>query len=358
MKSKLLTIICMAVMLTACSNADSSTAVTTPAGQTTTTTTTQSEATTTTTTTESEPVEELTTTTTTSAEQSVTTTTTTTTQTEPTVTTTTPEEDTTTTTTNAKTLITEPKVTTTTKKSTTTKKQTTTTKVTTTKPKTTTTTAKKTTTTTTTTTKKVEQPPEGRVMYSSGTTLMKKPKESYSQILYEETPVDAKFIVVGEAFTNEYGEWYNVYYNGEYAYCYVNSLTSLPSSRWDEELCNLINDYRESLGLEKLKIDQRLMEAADIRSKECDELGTLDHTRPDGSSCFTIFAEVGITDARCLGVENLASGGATPQRTFNDWKNSNGHNRNMTSTELVAMGVGYVDGGAWVFLARTAESDE
>ena len=347
MKTKLLTIICMAVMLTACSNADSSTAVTTPAGQTTTTTTTTTEATETESKTDSQ----------TSEDETVTSETTTTpVQTEePTITTTTPEEITTTTTTAE---TTKPKVTTTTKKSTTTKKQTTTTKVTTTKPKTTTTTAKKTTTTTTTTTKKVEQPPEGRVMYSSGTTLMKKPKESYSQILYEETPVDAKFIVVGEAFTNEYGEWYNVYYNGEYAYCYVNSLTSLPSSRWDEELCNLINDYRESLGLEKLKIDQRLMEAADIRSKECDELGTLDHTRPDGSSCFTVFAEVGITDERCLGVENLASGGATPQRTFNDWKNSNGHNRNMTSTELVAMGVGYVDGGAWVFLARTAESDE
>ncbi|MBP1572649.1 MAG: CAP domain-containing protein [Oscillospiraceae bacterium] len=344
MKTKLLTIICMAVMLTACSNADSSTAVTTPAGQTTTTTTTTTEATETESKTDSQ----------TSEDETVTSETTTTpVQTEePTITTTTPEEITTTTTTAE---TTKPKVTTTTKKSTTTKKQTTTTKVTTTKPKTTTTTAKKTTTTTTTTTKKVEQPPEGRVMYSSGTTLMKKPKESYSQILYEETPVDAKFIVVGEAFTNEYGEWYNVYYNGEYAYCYVNSLTSLPSSRWDEELCNLINDYRESLGLEKLKIDQRLMEAAQIRLDE--QKVSAGHTRPDGSSCFTVFDEVGISD-ESLGVENLG-GGATPQVIFKGWKNSSGHNRNMTYANSVAMGVAFdIDRGSWVFLARTAESDE
>ena len=348
MKTKLLTIICMAVMLTACSNADSSTAVTTPAGQTTTTTTTTTEATETESKTDSQ----------TSEDETVTSETTTTpAQTEePTITTTTPEEITTTTTTNAKTLITEPKVTTTTKKSTTTKKQTTTTKVTTTKPKTTTTTAKKTTTTTTTTTKKVEQPPEGRVMYSCGAIFRSDTTTKKSNTKICEIPMDTKIIVITDVGDGKDGKgWYKAYYNEQYGYVTHNSVSSLPSSRWDEELCNLINDYRESLGLEKLKIDQRLMEAAQIRLDE--QKVSAGHTRPDGSSCFTVFDEVGISD-ESLGVENLG-GGATPQVIFKGWKNSSGHNRNMTYANSVAMGVAFdIERGSWVFLARTAESDE
>ena len=342
MTKKLLTIICMAVMLTACGNADSSTAVTTPAGQTTTTTTTTTEATETESKTSSQTSED--------EDETVTSETTTTAQTEePTITTTTPEEITTTTTTAE---TTKPKVTTTTKKSTTTKKQTTTTKVTTTKPKTTTTTAKKTTTTTTTTTKKVEQPPEGRVMYCYESGMSK--KATNSATYFVEFDKGTKVTVI-ETLSNNYGDWAYVYYNGSYGYVSENALTSLPSSRWDEELCNLINDYRESLGLEKLKIDQRLMEAAQIRLDE--QKVSAGHTRPDGSSCFTVFDEVGISD-ESLGVENLG-GGATPQAIFEGWKNSSGHNRNMTYANSVAMGVAFdIERGSWVFLARTAESDE
>ena len=341
MTKKLLTIICMAVMLTACGNADSSTAVTTPAGQTTTTTTTTTEATETESKTSSQTSED--------EDETVTSETTTTAQTEePTITTTTPEEITTTTTTAE---TTKPKVTTTTKKSTTTKKQTTT-KVTTTKPKTTTTTAKKTTTTTTTTTKKVEQPPEGRVMYCYESGMSK--KATNSATYFVEFDKGTKVTVI-ETLSNNYGDWAYVYYNGSYGYVSENALTSLPSSRWDEELCNLINDYRESLGLEKLKIDQRLMEAAQIRLDE--QKVSAGHTRPDGSSCFTVFDEVGISD-ESLGVENLG-GGATPQAIFEGWKNSSGHNRNMTYANSVAMGVAFdIERGSWVFLARTAESDE
>ena len=328
MTKKLLTIICMAIMLTACSNADSSTAVTTPAGQ---TTTTQSEATTTTT--ESEPVEELTTTTTTSAEQSVTTTTTTT-QTEPTVTTT-PEEEITTTTTAE---TTKPKVTTTTKKPTTT---------------TTTTTAKKTTTTTTTTTKKVEEPPkDGVVMYSCGITMRKKPKSGASQILIEDIPANEEFIVIGDIIYNDYGEWYYIYYNQMYGYVLANGVNRLPVERCDEEICMLINELRTSLGLNELRVDEELCEMAAQRSVEISQTGQ-PHVRPDGSSYSSILEEYGWVrgvDFYVAG-ENVQTGTESARLAYECWRTSEGHYNNMVGN-YTAMGLSRKpDGtGSWVLL--------
>ena len=334
MKTKLLTIICMAVMLTACSNADSSTAVTTPAGQTTTTTTTTTEATETESKTDSQ----------TSEDETVTSETTTTpVQTEePTITTTTPEEITTTTTTAE---TTKPKVTTTTKKSTTTKKQTTTTKVTTTKPKTTTTTAKKTTTTTTTTTKKVEQPPEGRVMYSNGYYLMskKKMKPAY-EICY--IPLDKEVIVTSSEDENG---WVEAYYDGQYGYIEVVGLCSLPSSRWGEEVCNIINAHRKELGLAELKVDDRLMEAAQIRAEEQQILG--DHKRPDGSDYFTVIDEVGITERNGSG--EIICGSSTPMTAFRNWSKSSSHYGLMISQGFTSFGCGYYkDNWVVIFVAE------
>ena len=347
MTKKLLTIICMAVMLTACSNA-----VTTPAGQ---TTTTQSEATTTTT--ESEPVEELTTTTTTSEEQSVTTTTTTT-QTEPTVTTTTPEEEITTTTTAE---TTKPKVTTTTKKSTTTKKPTTTTKATTTKAKTTTT-AKKTTTTTTTTTakkptttttttKKVDEPPkDGVVMYSNGVALRKQQRRT-AKILIEEIKPNEKITVVGDIIVNDSREWYYAYYDGMYGYVLANGVNRLPVERCDEEICILINELRKSLGLNELRIDEELMEMATVRSAEENLPTTSPHVRPDGSSFSTILDEYGwefFKDYYTAG-EIQCSGTESARLAVEGWKLSEGHYNNMIGN-YTAMGAGRADDGFWVVL--------
>ncbi|MBQ4095151.1 MAG: CAP domain-containing protein [Oscillospiraceae bacterium] len=324
MTKKLLMILCMAVMLTACSNADSSTAeVTTPAGQTTTTTTT-------TTTTATEP-----TTTTTTEEQSVTTTTTTT-QSEQTVTTTTPEEVTTTTTAET----TKSKVTTTTKKPTTTTKVTTTT-------------AKKTTTTTTTTTKKVEEPPkDGVVMYSCGITMRKKPKSGASQILIEDIPANEEFIVIGDIIYNDYGEWYYIYYNQMYGYVLANGVNRLPVERCDEEICMRINELRVSLGLNELRVDEELCEMAAQRSVEISQTGQ-PHIRPDGSSYSSILEEYGWVrgvDFYVAG-ENVQTGTESARLAYECWRTSEGHYNNMVGN-YTAMGLSRKpDGtGSWVLL--------
>lgn len=312
MTKKILTIICMAIMLTACSNADSSTAVTTPAGQTTTTTTT---------TTESEPVEELTTTTTTSKEQSVTTTTTTT-QTEPTVTTTTPEEVTTTTTAET----TKPKVTTTTKKPTTTTKATTTT-------------AKKTTTTTTTTTKKVEEvliP-----MYAKGNVfeVFSRPYNSYK---YEVDCIGGgeKVQVVkgSEVLEEKYG--YNtmvkIYYdNGKSGYVVDYALTDCPISQYAEKHAQLINEHRAELGLNTLIIDEKLTAAAQKRAEEVVTYHS--HTRPDGTMCFTVLDEFGIESSSSGEILTLAN-----DYSLSPWIASKEHYAIMTSGKYDTMGVGVV----------------
>lgn len=329
MTKKLLTIICMAVMLTACGNTDSSSTAPLPDATSSDTTTT-----TTTTTTATEP-----TTTTTSEEQSVTTTITTT-KTEPTVTTTTPEEATTTTTAET----TKPKVTPTTKK------PTTTTKATTTKAKTTTT-AKK-TTTTTTITKKVDEPPKDAVkMYSNETSMSKRPERS-SKILIEYIPENAEVMVVGDIISNDGCEWYNIYYDGRYGYTLANSLNRLPVDRVDEEICMRINELRKSLGLNELRIDEELCEMAAQRSVEISQTG-LPHTRPDGSSFYTILDENGwvFFEDYFTAAENVQSGGTSARLAFEVWRTSDGHYRNMIGN-YTAMGISRKpDGtGSWVLL--------
>ena len=317
MTKKLLTIICMAIMLTACSNADSSTAVTTPAGQTTTTTTT-----------ESEPVEELTTTTTTSEEQSVTTTTTTT-ETEPTVTTT-PEEVTTTTTAET----TKPKVTTTTKKPTTTTKVTTTT-------------AKKTTTTTTTTTKKVEEVLIPMYIDCNVYSVYSRPYTSYDyeiDWIYADTPV---LVVKGSETVEERfgkGTMCKIYYdNGKSGYIGTGALCDCTISQYYEKHAQLINEHRAELGLNTLAIDEKLTAAAQKRAEEVTTYHS--HTRPDGTMCFTVLDEFGIESSSSGEILTIAN-----DYSLSPWIASKEHYAIMTSEKYDTMGVGvaYGDGSLWI----------
>ncbi len=83
--------------------------------------------------------------------------------------------------------------------------------------------------------------------------------------------------------------------------------------------------------LKKLVLDEELCKAAQIRANEI--ISNFSHTRPDGSSCFTVLKECSISCSSCG--ENIASGRKTGIATFNQWKEDDykydgqGHRRNM-----------------------------
>lgn len=95
-----------------------------------------------------------------------------------------------------------------------------------------------------------------------------------------------------------------------------------------------VNENRAAYGLAPLTLVDDLCEDADIRAEEIVE--NFSHTRPDGSSCFSI-----IDGSYRRVAENIAAGHATPEETVEQWMNSPGHRANILDPELEELGVGY-----------------
>lgn len=83
--------------------------------------------------------------------------------------------------------------------------------------------------------------------------------------------------------------------------------------------------------LDELILDEELCRAAQIRANEI--VKKFDHTRPNGSSCFTVLKDCGIVYSSTG--ENIAAGNKTGIATFLQWKedgkaySGQGHRRNM-----------------------------
>lgn len=104
------------------------------------------------------------------------------------------------------------------------------------------------------------------------------------------------------------------------------------------KVLDLVNKERAKEGLAALKLDTSLCRVAKLRAEEITE--NFDHTRPDGSSCFTILKENNLS-YRAAG-ENIAAGQPTPAQVVKSWMDSPGHRENIMSKEFHKLGVGYV----------------
>ena len=94
--------------------------------------------------------------------------------------------------------------------------------------------------------------------------------------------------------------------------------------------------------LGKLTLDENLCKAAQIRANEI--VGTWGHTRPDGSSCFTVLDDNSIIYSSAG--ENIAAGSKKGSDTFLQWKEDDeyyagqGHRRNMLG-DFTKIGIAY-----------------
>ena len=109
-----------------------------------------------------------------------------------------------------------------------------------------------------------------------------------------------------------------------------------------EAVTSLVNAARQDAGLSELELDADLCAAAQARAQEIAQ--SFSHTRPDGSSCFTILEEFGIS-YRAAG-ENIAMGQRTPEEVMDGWMNSSGHRANILNGTFTSIGVGYYVDGA------------
>ena len=120
-----------------------------------------------------------------------------------------------------------------------------------------------------------------------------------------------------------------------------------------QQVAQLVNQQRSQAGLPELKVEENLCAAAQQRAQEIDRV--FSHTRPDGSSSFSILKEMKIDYLACG--ENIARGSQTPEAVMDGWMHSAGHRRNILNERFTSLGVGcYADAAGtlhWVQIFTT-----
>ena len=110
----------------------------------------------------------------------------------------------------------------------------------------------------------------------------------------------------------------------------------------ERALCQQINTYRAQHGRAPLKLSIALTRAARWLSTDMASNDSLDHTDSLGrgySQRLTVFGYRGATRG-----ENVAGGGTTATETWQQWKGSAPHRRNMLKRAYKVLGVGHAYG--------------
>lgn len=96
------------------------------------------------------------------------------------------------------------------------------------------------------------------------------------------------------------------------------------------EVLDLVNQERVKNGLDKLYMNQELLETAMTRAGET--AVCFSHTRPDSSICFELNMD--------MAAENIAAGQTSAAAVMDSWMNSQGHRDNILSKNVSNIGIG------------------
>ena len=113
--------------------------------------------------------------------------------------------------------------------------------------------------------------------------------------------------------------------------------SSIDSAAW--EVLRLTNQHRMSMGLDPLSTTDAMQMAANQRAEELTVQYNADHSRPDGSECYTVLKDYGISYNSAA--ENIAYGYSSATAVMDGWLNSSGHRKNIETASLVHLGVGH-----------------
>ena len=120
----------------------------------------------------------------------------------------------------------------------------------------------------------------------------------------------------------------------------INEYKNIQSENTYTDLINevyeITNNYRSLVGVSSLTLDSSLVTAANIRAKELSD--SFSHTRPNGSSCFTVLSELGISYGTAG--ENIAAGYSSSQSVMEGWRFSSGHYQNIIYSKFKKIGIG------------------
>ena len=105
--------------------------------------------------------------------------------------------------------------------------------------------------------------------------------------------------------------------------------SGLSMSAMAAEVAAQVNAERAKYGLSSLTVSDELTRAASVRASEI--VRQFSHTRPDGSSCFTV-------SGAAYG-ENIAKGQSSADRVMAAWMSSEGHRANILRESYGSIGV-------------------
>jgi uncharacterized protein (TIGR03437 family) len=111
----------------------------------------------------------------------------------------------------------------------------------------------------------------------------------------------------------------------------------------EQTVLRLINEYRAQNGLVQLRASISLTRAADWMSGDMASKNYFSHTDSEGRDPFARMAAFGYGYPASKG-ENIAAGYQDAVRTFNQWKNSPGHNATMLNPNFRVIGIARVYG--------------
>jgi uncharacterized YkwD family protein len=117
-------------------------------------------------------------------------------------------------------------------------------------------------------------------------------------------------------------------------------------SQFEKQVVDLTNQERAKNGLPALKMDAELSKVAREKSNDMKAKNYFSHTSPTYGSPFDMMKQFGV-DYRAAG-ENIAMGQRSPEEVVNAWMNSEGHRKNILSSNFTHIGVGHnADGNYW-----------
>lgn len=104
-----------------------------------------------------------------------------------------------------------------------------------------------------------------------------------------------------------------------------------------KKIYELVNQARITNEKLPLEWNDTLSACAEQRAKELAE--AFSHSRPNKTSCFTIYREYGV-NYNAAG-ENIAMGQPLPEQIMDSWMNSSGHKANILDSNFGKIGIGY-----------------
>ncbi|WP_445376151.1 CAP domain-containing protein [Neobacillus drentensis] len=118
-----------------------------------------------------------------------------------------------------------------------------------------------------------------------------------------------------------------------------NAPTTGTVSQYVQQVIDLTNAQRSKNGLPALKADTQLNSVAQKKSLDMQQKNYFSHTSPTYGSPFDMMRDFGVT-YKSAG-ENIAQGQRTPQEVVTAWMNSEGHRKNILSSNYTHIGVGF-----------------